>query len=468
MGPASGALPTRHGILAHAAYLPHWRLSRSEIPQVASSGGGQGTRAVASYDEDATTMAVEAGRLALRQASGVAPDLVLFSTTTPSYADRTNASAIQAALRLSPEVGAYDFNGASRSAMGALQLALRSPKPALVLSSDIRIGLPGGPDETAGGDGAAALLVGTDADGELLAELVGHAGSTDEFVDRWRAPGEVASRLWEERFGEGRYLAAGEAAWEGALKAAGLTSSDIDHLVVTGLHTRGVAAVVRRLRDSVGAIVDDLAATVGQTGAAHPALLLSATLESARPGVHVAVLSLADGADALVFRATEGAAAQRPQRPVAAQVAAGAALPYGRYLAWRGLLPVEPPRRPEPGRVSSSAAARGRDWKFGLVGSRSEDGSVRLPPSPAGGQDPAPMADARGVITTFTIDRMAYSPSPPTVFAVVDFDGGGRLPIDLTDVDADAVRIGDRVEMTFRRLLTVDGIHNYFWKARPS
>jgi hypothetical protein len=27
--------------------------------------------------------------------------------------------------------------------------------------------------------------------------------------------------------------------------------------------------------------------------------------------------------------------------------------------------------------------------------------------------------------------------------------------------------MGTRVEMTFRRLFTADGIHNYFWKARP-
>ena len=30
------------------------------------------------------------------------------------------------------------------------------------------------------------------------------------------------------------------------------------------------------------------------------------------------------------------------------------------------------------------------------------------------------------------------------------------------------VKIGDRVELTFRRLYTANGIHNYFWKARPS
>ena len=77
------------------------------------------------------------------------------------------------------------------------------------------------------------------------------------------------------------------------------------------------------------------------------------------------------------------------------------------------------------------------------------------------------MADAVGEIVTVTVDRLAYSPSPPVVFAVVDFEGGGRMPVELADVDPDAVAIGDQVEMTFRRLNSADGIHNYFWKARP-
>jgi uncharacterized OB-fold protein len=77
------------------------------------------------------------------------------------------------------------------------------------------------------------------------------------------------------------------------------------------------------------------------------------------------------------------------------------------------------------------------------------------------------MADVPGTVVTYTVDRLAYSPSPPVVFAVVDFDGGGRLPVELTDVDPDAVAIGMEVEMVFRRLGTADGIHNYFWKARP-
>jgi uncharacterized OB-fold protein len=117
---------------------------------------------------------------------------------------------------------------------------------------------------------------------------------------------------------------------------------------------------------------------------------------------------------------------------------------------------VEPPRRPEPARVSASAAARSRDWKYGLA----ESG--------AGHDEAASLADATGTVTTYTVDRLAYSPSPPVVFAVVDFDGGRRLPLELTDVDVADVAVGTRVEMTFRRLSTADGIHNYFWKARPA
>ena len=153
-------------------------------------------------------------------------------------------------------------------------------------------------------------------------------------------------------------------------------------------------------------------------------------------------------------------------------------LRYLTFLSWKGMVTLEPPRRPEPARASASAAARSQSWKFGFVGSRDHDtGAVHLPPARVSFQggavdhmDPLPMADARGTVVTFTVDRLAYSPSPPIVFAVIDFDaeaGGGRLPMELTDVAATDVAIGDRVEMTFRRLNQADGVQNYFWKAKP-
>jgi uncharacterized OB-fold protein len=224
-----------------------------------------------------------------------------------------------------------------------------------------------------------------------------------------------------------------------------------------------------------GALVDDLTTAVGNPGAAQAGLLLTARSSRRTPGEVIAVVVLADGAEVLLFRATEAVERFTSARPVAAQVEAGADLPYGKYLSWRQMVTVEPPRRPEPARVSGAAAGRSEDWKLAFVGSRDRStGALHLPParvSMAGGalddMEAAPMADVTATIITFTIDRLSYSQSPPIVFAVVDFDGGGRFPVELTDVDADAVQIGDRVEMTFRRLFTADGIHDYFWKARP-
>ncbi len=466
------------GVVGIAGYVPYRRLQRSAVAAVFGTGGGGGTRSVASHDEDTTTMGVEAARLALRASPGAAPTTLWFATATPAYLDKTNATTVHAALRQPAEVAAFDFGGALRSGVGALRTALESggSGTTLVVVADLRDGLPTSADESAGGDGAAAVLVADDGPGTpVLAEYLGGASVSDEFLDRWRTPGDRRSRTWEERFGETRYVPLGTDAWHAGLKSAGVTADEVDRVVVTGMHGRAAKAVGRALGVRDGVLGDDLGSTVGQTGAAHAGLVLATLLEQASPGEVVAVASLADGADVLVFRTTPALATWSSTYPVAAQVAAGADLPYGKFLAWRGMVSPEPPRRPEPQRVSSSAAWRNESWKFGFVGSQDRSsGAVHLPPSRVsmvgGAVDdmvPFDRSDAVGTIATYTIDRLAYSPSPPTVFAVLDFDGGGRFPVELTDVDPDTVDIGDRVAMTFRRLYTADGIHDYFWKAAP-
>jgi 3-hydroxy-3-methylglutaryl CoA synthase/uncharacterized OB-fold protein len=460
-----------------AGYVPHGRLRRADVGAFLGSAPSKGTRAVASHDEDTTTMGVEAARLARRAAPAAAVGAVWFATASPAYLDKTNATAVHAALRLPAEVPALDFGGGLRSGMGALAAALAGTGTTLVVSADQRDGLPGGPDESAGGDAAAAVVVGDDGAGApVLARFLGGASATDEFLDRWRAPGDRRSRAWEERFGETRYLALGRDAWARALKAAGVEAAQVDAVAVTGMHGRAVKALGAKLGVAEGALADDLGTTVGQAGTAHPALVLASMLERASPDQVLALVHLADGADVLLFRATDALGSWAPPRPVAEQSAAGAEVPYAKFLSWRGMLTPEPPRRPEPQRVSAPAAWRGENWKFGFVGSRDRaSGAVHLPParvSMVGGavddMEPASMAELHGTVVTFTVDRLAYSPSPPIVFAVVDFDGGGRFPMELTDVDAGSLRIGDRVEMTFRRLYSADGIHDYFWKARPA
>ena len=466
------------GIVSIAGYVPYRRLPRAAVSQLFGAGGGKGTRSVASHDEDTTTMATEAARLALAAAPGAAPAALWFATATPAYLDKTNATAIHAALRLPSQVPAFDFGGALRSGPGALQTALvaAGSGTVLVTVADMRDGLPTSADEVAGGDGAAAVVIGDDSPGTpVIAEYLGGASVTDEFLDRWRTPGDRRSRVWEERFGETRYVPLGAGAWESACKGAGITADQVDRVVVCGMHGRAVKALARKLGVRDGVLADDLGSSVGQVGTAHPGLVVASMIEQSEPGQIVAVVALADGADVLVFRTTGARAAWSPTTTVADQVAVAADLSYGKFLSWRGMVTTEPPRRPEPPRVSASAAGRSEDWKFGFVGSRDRSSdAVHLPPSRIsmlGGalddMDPLEMAGTEATIATYTIDHLAYSPSPPIVFAVLDFDGGGRFPVELTDVDPETVGIGDRVAMTFRRLYTADGIHDYFWKARP-
>ena len=463
------------GIIAVGGYIPHHRLDRSEITAFFGKGGGRGQRAVASYDEDTTTMGAAAARIARGSAPETDIDALWFSTPTPAYLEKTNAAAIHAALQLDPSVGALDFGGALRSASGALRTALTAGPTTMVVAADQRGGLATSADEANGGDAAAAVLIGDDTAGPVIAEYLGGASVTEEFLERWRVPGSSRSRTWEERFGEVTYAPLMTSAWEAALAATGLSADDVDRLAVAGTHTRAVSRNAKRLGLPDDARVDDLSATVGNAGGAHPVLLLAAALEEAKPGETIAVMTLADGVEVVVLRATDAIAAYRSARPIADQIARGGSVSYAQFLAWRDMVSVEPPNRPLPNRPSAAAAHRRDDWKFGFVGSRDRStGMIHLPParvSEKGGavddMEPVAMADTLGTVVSFTIDKLVYSPSPPVVFAVVDFDGGGRAPLELADCGPDEIEVGMRVRPTFRRLFTADEIHNYFWKVAP-
>jgi uncharacterized OB-fold protein len=383
---------------------------------------------------------------------------------------------IHAALDLPSRVFAGDVGGSPRSVNAALRAALGGSTPALVLASDVRTGRPGSSDEASLGDAAVGWLIGSPEDGPVIAEWLGGASTTAEFLDRWRLPGWDYSRVWEERFGEHAYLPLVTEAATAAFKECQLDPADIDAVIVTGLHARAVRGAARAAGIDGAKVVDDLTATIGNTGSPHAGLVLASALDEAEPGSVIMVVHLADGVDVGFYRTTDAIAGYTPVKSVAEQVEAGNdSLPYPTFLTWRGFLQREPPRRPDPEAPAAPPSYRSESWKYAFIGSRDRStGAVHLPPqrvSVQGGavddMEPVAMADVAGTVVTFTIDRLAYSLSPPVIAVVIDFDGGGRFQCQLTHADPDQVKIGDRVGMTFRRLLTANGIHNYFWKARP-
>jgi uncharacterized OB-fold protein len=315
-----------------------------------------------------------------------------------------------------------------------------------------------------------------------VTEVLGRASVTDEFLERWRVPGETASHQWEDRFGEEVYVPLARAAAARALARAGIDAGAVDHLVVSGLHARAVASLKKALGVPADRVAPDHSAQVGNLGAADGPLSLCDVLDRAGAGEVVMMVEVADGADAVVVRTTDrlpavqAARREAGLRPVADLLEEGRSdLSYAIFLSWRGMLQRDPPRRPDPERPDAPAMHRTEGWKFGFNASRClACGFLHLPPTrvclacqTVDRMEPERMADLQGTVATYTIDRLAYSLSPPMVGAVIDFDGGGRYRGEMTDVDPEAVAVGTRVEMTFRRLYSAQGVHNYFWKARP-
>jgi 3-hydroxy-3-methylglutaryl CoA synthase/uncharacterized OB-fold protein len=465
------------GIVSYGCYVPYRRLKRAAIAQVLGVPAEKGERAVASFDEDSVSMAVEAARDALRVAAGAPIDTLLFATTTPPYADKLAAALVGAAVRLPAEHRAADSTGSVRAGLSALLQgvdAIRGgARHALVAMADARLAAPEAKAERTSGDGAAAFVVGSE---HVLAEVAATASLTREFLDTWRQADETFPHSWEERFALTQaYAPLLGSAVQSVLAKAGVQAGDLAAVVLDCPNPRAVADVAKRLKLDPAKLADPLALTVGQTGAAHAGLMLANVLGAAKPGDLVLVCVAADGADAVLLRVTDAIAARRQPRAVGRFIESKGDVGYGTYLKWREILPTEPPRRPDPQRPAGPPMLRAAAWKYGFVGSKcAACGTPQLPPQRVcvrcrakDRMEPYPFADRPARVATLTLDRLAFSLNPPTVSVVLDFDGGGRFLCEMTDCEPDRVAIGDEVEMTFRRMFAADGVVNYFWKARP-
>ncbi|GIJ73005.1 OB-fold domain-containing protein [Virgisporangium ochraceum] len=447
------------GIDAYAAYLPAYALNDNRLDATQPARPGGPTKSVAAFDEDTVTMSVTA----LRHLAVSGP--LLLATTNAPYEAKTAATIVHEALGLAPEHTVVDLRG-HRSGASALDLALRTGATAVL--ADIRTTRPGAPDELAQGDAAAAFVGGSGTAAVLLAR----AAHTTELLERWRLPGERHDRVWDERFTAEILVEAATHAVRRALTEAGLDA--VDHVVVSSSNARAAAVIRKALKGSgTDAAVER---ATGFTGAAHPGLLLAATLDEAASGQTVLLVSATEGADAFVFRVGDGVRRARGGASVRDQLAARQPLTYGRYLRWRGLLDVQGPARPAAQAPASPPMHRRAGWKYRLEGSEcGACGQVTTPPGrvcascgiAGDGSAKVSLRDRSARVVSVTRDHLTTMPEPDVAVVVVDFDGGGRLAGYATDVPPGDVTVGMPVTPTFRRLWSTEGIHNYFWKLVP-
>ncbi|MBX3447177.1 MAG: hydroxymethylglutaryl-CoA synthase family protein [Parvibaculaceae bacterium] len=481
------------GLTAYGGYIPRLRLQRKSVAQanawVAPNflGKGKGERSMANWDEDSVTMAVEAARDLLGPDDDRSHvDALYFGSTTMPFKDRLNSGIIAAALTLEQSVRAVDVASTQRAGTSALMQALSAVKAgeaknALVLASDHRKTKAVTSQELDFGDGAAAVMVGTD---NVIATYLGGASLTVDFVDHFRGDTEEFDYNWEERWirDEGFSKIVPKAV-KAALENSGVSASDIKHFVMPCIFGDKFAQqLAKRSGISPDAARDTLAANCGETGAAHSLVMLVNTLQTeAKPGDKVLVLHFGGGCDALVFEATDRLSSQASKRGIAGSLKNGVEeTNYLKFLTFNGLIEWEKGMRAEQDKKTAlTTLYRNEDMLMGLVGGRcKETGVVQFPRSrisvnpnnhTVDTQEPYKFAEKKAKILSWSADFLSFSMNPPNHYGMVVFDEGGRIMMDFTDVEAGTVDSGMEVKLVFRIKEFDDkrGFRRYFWKAVP-
>ncbi len=478
------------GIMSYGVHIPRYRIDRSVIYSAMGwlnpASWMAGEKTVANFDEDSLSMAVNAAMSCLNGVDKRTVDGVYFASVTLPYKERQSAAIIATALDLGSNLKTADFTGSTRSGTAALLAALDAVQAGsagsiLVCSADARAGKPGSLQEELYGDGAAAILVGKDT------SAVGFRGAHSvsyDFADRWMADFDRFDRLMEDRWvREEGYTKFIPEAISGLAGKLGLSPGDVAGVGYPCLNAREHAGIGKRLGLEPEQVQAHLLDVLGDTGSAYPLILLVSALEDAAPGDNVVIASWGSGSDALCFQAGDRIGEVRNNADsLKARLGSKDMLAnYAKYVSLRNIIPVDMGPRAETGIPWEQKALSWRHRRsiLGLVGSKCQKCGTPQYPShrvcvnphckAVNMMEPYGFSDKRGHVFSYTEDYLGFTRNPPSIYGMVDFQGGGRGNFELTDCEPGTVKVGTPVEMTFRMKFIDErrGNYFYFWKAVP-
>jgi len=444
---------------------------------------GKGERTMANWDEDSITMAVEAARDCLAGQERNSIQALYFASTSLPFADRQNAGIVAAALGLSEPLATLDITASQKAGTSGLLAGLSAAKaaggPVLFAAADRRRTKSASAQEMHFGDGAAALMLGSE---EVVAEFLGGYSTSVDFVDHYRGENHSFDYVWEDRWirdeGFGKIIPPVIAR---ALEKAGVKATEIDHFVLPCIYGGVAVGIAKKVGLRPQAVRDNLAAVCGETGTAHAIVMLVDALQDAKPGQLLLVCGFGQGSDALVFRATDRLTALPKRAGVKGSLKRRKEeTNYLKFLTFNHLVTQERGLRAEYNpQTALSALYRKREMVLGLVGGichtcktpqfPMEEVCVNPECKAVGLQQPYSFADRMARTASWSADALVYSIDPPTHYGMIHFDGGGCFMADFTDCDVGGVDVGTQMRMMFR-ILGVDemrGMTRYFWKATP-
>jgi len=453
------------------------------FPVIMAVAGGE--KAVANWDEDSVSMAVAAAYDCMKGKDRKALEGLYFASTTMPFTDRINAGIVATALNMR-EANAVnaDFSAcmkagttAAISALDAIGAGTRDN--ILVVASDQRRTKMATMLEMFYGDGAAAVLFGS---GDVIAEFKGSYSINCDFVDHYKGHGKDFDYAFEERWvrdvGYGKII---PEAVKGYLAKYGMKIGDFSKVIYPCYFSGTHAAIARDLGIDKSKVQDNLHNTCGDTGSAHPLVLLVAALEEASPGDKLLVAGFGQGCDVLAFEVTDKIKSLKQRTGIKGSLAKRVEFTnFQKYAKFRNLITADLGIRGEANpNTALTVLWRKRKMLLGLVGVKcTKCGTPQFPSYPvcvnpdcwsANSFEDYEFSDKAGKVLMFTGDMLSASVDPPAVYGLVHFEGGGRSMFDFTDCDLSQVKVGVSTSMAFRlrQVDSVRGFTGYFWKAVP-
>ena len=307
------------GIVGYGAYIPRNRIKVEEIAKVWGADAPSykkglmlEEKSVPSPDQDTITMSVEASKNALRRA-GIDPreiGAVYVGSESHPYAVKPSGTVLAEALNATPEVHTADLEFACKAGTEGMFIALSlvqaaAVKYGLAVGADTSQGAPGDALEYSAAAGAAAFIFGRD---KLVAETLHTYSYTTDTPDFWRREYQYYPQHGGRFTGDPAYFAHILGAARGIMAKAGMKPADFQYVIFhqpNGKFPLRAGEILGFSRNQIdpGWLVPKL----GNTYSGSSPLGLTSTLDIAKPGDMILLVSYGSGAgsDGFIFRVTE-------------------------------------------------------------------------------------------------------------------------------------------------------------------
>ncbi|MGB9576956.1 MAG: hydroxymethylglutaryl-CoA synthase [Candidatus Micrarchaeia archaeon] len=322
--------------MGYGVAIPRLRIKVSEIARVwgkdgesLSDGLGIKEKAVASFDEDSCTLAVEAARLALEcsKASAEKVGAIFVGSESKPYAVKPTASIVAQALGSVPNLTAADFEFACKAGTAALQACIGMIASGMIeygiaIGSDTAQGRPNDALEYSAGGGGAAFVVGAS---DYIAEIEATYSFTTDTPDFWRRQHALYPRHGGRFTAEPAYFKHVLGAAKGLMERIGASPTDYDYVVFHQPNGKFPLRAAKMLGFEESKVKQGLVTPlIGNTYSAASLIGLASVLDVAKPGQRIFVTSYGSGAgsDAFSLNVTDKIleAGRRPKESVFAAI----------------------------------------------------------------------------------------------------------------------------------------------------